>query len=87
MDAYSIKPVDEATLTKAAKETGCIITVEDHSPNGGLGEAVCQAVAGRCPVRVLGVRRVPQSGTPKELMAACNIDARAIAAAVKELVR
>ncbi len=83
IDAYSIKPIDTATLVKAAKETKRLITVEDHSVNGGLGDAVCQAVAGLAPVTLLGIRKVPQSGQPKELMAAYGIDAAAIVAAVK----
>jgi transketolase len=83
IDAYSIKPIDAGTLVRAAAETGRLITVEDHSVNGGLGEAVCQAVAGKAPVTLLGVRKVPQSGTPKELLAAYGIDAAAIVAAVK----
>lgn len=84
IDAYSIKPLDEASVVKAAAETKYLVTVEDHSIQGGLGDAVCQAVAGRCAVRVLGIRKVPQSGAPKELLAAYGIDAQAIVAAVKE---
>ncbi len=84
IDAYSIKPLDEITINKAAAETKYVVTVEDHSPHGGLGDAVCQAVAGRAPVRVLGVRKVPQSGVAKELLAAYGIDAKAIVAAIKE---
>ncbi|MEK7767800.1 MAG: transketolase C-terminal domain-containing protein, partial [bacterium] len=86
IDAYSIKPLDEATIVKAAAETKFVVTVEDHSVNGGLGDAVCQAVAGRAPVKVLGVRKVPQSGAPKELMGVYGIDAKAVVAAVQERV-
>jgi transketolase len=83
IDAYSIKPIDSAALVKAAKETKRLITVEDHSVNGGLGDAVCQAVTGLAPVTLLGIRKVPQSGQPKELMAAYGIDAAAIIKAIK----
>jgi len=83
IDAYSIKPLDETTIARAAAETKFVVTVEDHSAYGGLGEAVCQAVAGRSPVKVLAVRKVPQSGPPAELMAIQGIDAKAIVAAVK----
>ncbi len=83
IDAYSIKPLDEKTIVKAAAETKFLVTVEDHSINGGLGEAVCQAAAGRCSIKLLGVTRVPQSGGPKELMGVYGIDAKAIVAAVK----
>ncbi len=87
IDAYSVKPIDEATLAKAASETGRIVTVEDHAIAGGLGEAVLHAVGGRAPVRVLGIDELPRSGTPKELVAAYGIGADAIVRAVKEGTR
>jgi transketolase len=86
IDLYSVKPVDEATLRKAAAETGGFVTVEDHSLCGGIGEAVAAAVAGRARIEMLGVREIPRSGKPAELMAAHGIDAAAIVAAVKRLV-
>lgn len=89
VDCYSIKPVDEATLATAARETGGIITVEDHWPEGGLGDAVLSAVAGlphRPPVRKLAVGDMPGSGKPAELMHAAGIDAEAITAAALELI-
>lgn len=84
IDAYSVKPIDEATLARAAAETGRLITVEDHAPAGGLGEAVLHAVSGRCPTRVLAVDELPRSGTPKELIQAYGIGADSIIRAVKE---
>ncbi len=87
IDLYSVKPIDEATLLKAAAETRGIVTVEDHSVYGGIGEAVAGVVAGRAAVTRLGVREVPRSGRPAELMAAHGIDAAAIVAAVRELTR
>jgi transketolase len=87
IDLYSVKPVDEDTLEKAAAETKRLLTVEDHSVYGGIGEAVAAAVAGRAPVRRLGVRDIPRSGKPAELMAVHGIDAAAIVSAVKEIVR
>jgi transketolase len=86
IDLYSVKPVDEATLRRAAAETRGLVTVEDHSVAGGLGEAVAGAVAGRCPVEILGVREIPRSGKPQELMAAHGIDAAAIVAACRRLL-
>ncbi len=80
IDAYSVKPIDEETLRRAATETKKLITVEDHAPCGGLGEAV--AALGLAPT-ILAVRRIPRSGKPEELMAWCGIDAAAIAAAVR----
>jgi transketolase len=87
IDLYSVKPVDEETLGKAAAETKRIVTVEDHSIYGGIGEAVAAVVSGQAPVRRLGVRDIPRSGKPAELMAVHGIDAAAIVAAVRETVK
>jgi transketolase len=86
IDLYSVKPVDEATLRKAAAETRGLVSVEDHSACGGIGDAVAAAVAGLARVEILGVREVPRSGKPAELLRAHGIDAAAITAAVKRLV-
>jgi transketolase len=68
IDAYSIKPIDVATLRSAADTTGLIVTVEDHYPAGGLGEAVLHALADRpVPVTMLAVNKTPMSGTGEEL--------------------
>ena len=83
VDLYSVKPIDAATLQKAAAETRAILTVEDHSVCGGIGEAVAAAINGRVPVEMLGVTDFPRSGTPAELMKAHGIDAEAIVAAVR----
>lgn len=86
IDAYSIKPLDAATLRRAAEETGAIIVVEDHRPEGGLGEAVAGALAGTgTPFLSLAVRKKPRSGKPQELLAFEEIDRHAITAAVNEL--
>jgi transketolase len=84
IDLYSVKPLDEETLRKAARETGRVVTVEDHYAAGGIGEAVAAAVSGLAPVRALAVREVPRSGQPAELMRAYGIDAGAIVKAVRE---
>jgi transketolase len=86
IDLYSVKPVDAATLQRAAAETRAIVTVEDHSPCGGIGEAVAAAVGGRARVELLGVREMPRSATPAELMRAHGLDADAIVAAVRRLL-
>jgi transketolase len=90
IDAYSIKPIDAETLRDAAEATGGrIVTVEDHWPEGGLGEAVLAAFADaeeRPRVKVLAVRGMPHSGKPAELLAAAGIDADHIAQAARELV-
>jgi len=85
IDLYSVKPVDEDTLRKAAAETKGFVTVEDHSVFGGIGDAVAAAVAGRAPVVMLGIRHLPRSGKPAELMRAHGIDAASIADAVRKL--
>ncbi len=86
VDLYSVKPVDVATLHKAAAETRGIVTVEDHSVCGGIGDAVAAAVSGRARVEILGVREIPRSGKPAEVMAAYGIDAAAIVSAVRRLL-
>jgi transketolase len=89
IDAYSVKPIDRETLQEAGRETGVIVVAEDHWPVGGLGEAVLSALAGTAPfpmVRLLGVRAMPGSGTPEELLDAAGISAKHIADAVRALV-
>ncbi len=88
IDCYSIKPIDAETLLAAARETGAIVTVEDHWPEGGLGEAVLSAVgpeAPGVPVLKLAVRDMPISGKAAELMHAAGIDSDAIIEAVHKL--
>jgi len=87
IDLYSVKPVDAEALFWAAQDTGCLITVEDHWPEGGLGDAVLEAFSGTdrtLPhLEKLAVREMPGSGTPAELLNAAGIDAEAIAEAVR----
>lgn len=67
----TIKPIDEEILIKAAKETKCIITFEEHSIIGGLGDRVCSVTSLKSPVKVrkVGIEDTfGQSGTPKELL-------------------
>lgn len=79
MDCYSVKPIDAKTLIEAGRAAGVIITVEDHYPEGGLGEAVLEAVGPHgIAVHKLAVNQIPRSGKPEELMALCAIDAAAI---------
>jgi transketolase len=91
IDLYSVKPVDHATLTDAAAATrGRLVIAEDHYPQGGLGAAVLEALAGTgLPLRVrqCAVSGLPGSGTPDELMEAAGISASRIAAAARELVK
>ena len=90
IDLYSVKPADGGTLRAAAEATsGRILTVEDHWPEGGIGDAVLEALSdGETPARVvrLAVREMPGSGKPAELLAAAGIDAEHIAEAARALV-
>ncbi|MFI1414269.1 transketolase [Streptomyces sp. NPDC020707] len=89
VDLYSVKPVDRETLREAAEQTGCLLTVEDHHPEGGIGDAVLDAfLDGRPTPRLvrLAVRDMPGSATPAEQLHAAGIDAESIVAAVKLLV-
>ena len=89
IDAYSVKPIDADTLQAAAEATGRIITVEDHFPEGGLGDAVLAALAEKDEhphVLKLAVREMPRSGKPDELLNAYGIDAEHIAEAARQLV-
>ncbi len=88
IDCYSIKPIDADALRTAARETGGLVTVEDHWPEGGLGDAVLEALAEETsspPIVKLAVRDMPVSGAAAELLHAAGIDAEAIAAAVQRL--
>ncbi len=86
IDCYSVKPLDLTTLRTAAAETAAIITIEDHYPEGGLGEAVAAALSDLAtPVFSLAVSRLPMSGNPEELLAYEGIDAAAIVHRVQEL--
>ncbi|OGR27612.1 MAG: transketolase [Desulfobacca sp. RBG_16_60_12] len=86
IDLYSVKPVDAATLLTAAKATQCLITVEDHYPAGGIGEAVMAALAPH-PVRLysLAVTQKPKTGKPAELMDFEEISRSAIVRLVKQI--
>ncbi len=88
IDLYSIKPLDAGTLVHAARDTGAVITAEDHFAEGGLGEAVLSALAGTgIPVHLLAVRKMPRSGKPDELLDYEGISFRGIMEAVRNTVK
>jgi len=90
IDLYSVKPVDVKTLREAARVTkGRLVVVEDHYPEGGIGAAVLEALAGDPPIRMahLAVRGLPESGKPEELMNAAGISSRHIVAAATKLAQ
>jgi transketolase len=87
IDLYSVSPVDRDGLVAAARATGGhLITVEDHYPAGGIGDAVAAAVADAgFTVHRLAVREIPRSGKPEELLDRFGISARHIVSAVRAL--
>jgi transketolase len=89
IDAYSIKPIDGDTLREAALATGGnVVVVEDHWPEGGLGEAVLSALSAEdTPLHFehLAVGIMPGSGKSEELMDAAGISAKHIADAARKL--
>jgi transketolase len=86
IDCYSLKPVDGETLQKAAEETKIIITVEDHYPEGGLGEIVSSVVSGHALVHSLAVTRMPHSGSAENLLHEQGIDSYGIIHKFHELL-
>lgn len=85
----SIKPLDTELICRLAKETGAVVTVEEHSINGGLGSAVAETLSENCPtplVRVGMPDSFGQSGKPAELLAEYGLTAEAIAVRVKEAI-
>ena len=89
LDCYSVKPIDARALRAALEETGAIVVAEDHRVEGGLGDAVLDALAATGPlhgrVMKLGVTEIPGSGTAAEMRRWAGIDAEAIAAAAREV--
>ncbi len=86
INIHTIKPIDEELLVKAAKETGKIVTVEEHSIIGGLGGAVCEVLAEQAPVPVkrLGIRdEFGESGVAEELLKKHGLDGEGIFRSVK----
>lgn len=88
INIHTIKPIDEEIITKAAKETGAIVTAEEHYIMGGLGSAVTEVVCANCPVpvKIIGTDRFGKSGKPAELFEEYGLTAANIAAKAKEAV-
>ena len=89
INIHTIKPIDKDILVKAAKETGAIVTAEEHNVIGGLGGAVCEALSEECPVPVvrLGVEDTfGKSGPALELLKIYGLDAEHIAEKAKKAV-
>lgn len=89
LNMHTIKPLDHKTILQAARETGAIVTVEEHQVAGGLGSAVAEVLVQQCPtpMEMIGVRdSFGESGTPRELAAKYHLTATDIVAAVKKLL-
>lgn len=85
----SIKPIDRDLIARCARETGAIVTAEDHNIIGGLGGAVAEVLAQTCPVpqELVGVQdKFGTSGDPEELAQFYGIDAAGIAAAARRVL-
>ncbi|PKP22289.1 MAG: transketolase [Bacteroidetes bacterium HGW-Bacteroidetes-21] len=89
INIHTIKPIDRQIIEKAARETGAIVTAEEHQINGGLGSAVSMVLAQTCPVPVefIAVHDCfGESGTPAELMEKYGLTAQDIYLAVKKVI-
>ena len=90
INIHTIKPLDEELIVAAAKETGKVVTVEEHSVIGGLGSAVCDALAEKCPfpVKKIGVQDVfGESGPAVALLAKYKLDGEGVYEQVKEFCK
>ncbi|MBQ4150601.1 MAG: transketolase family protein [Clostridia bacterium] len=90
INIHTIKPIDADAIVKAAKETGAIVTAEEHSIIGGLGSAVAEVVCERCPVPMLRVGvedKFGKSGQVPELLEEYGLTANNIAAKAKEAIK
>jgi len=91
IDMHTIKPLDEKLVIKCARETGAIITAEEHSVIGGLGGAIAETLAEKsCPVRFrrIGIKdRFCESGEPKDLLEKYGLNERHIVKNIKDLLK
>jgi len=87
LDCYSVKPIDAETIRKALEATDLLVVVEDHRIEGGLGDAVLDAIAATGALRgrvvKIAVTDMPGSATPEELRAWAGIDGEGIAHSVR----
>ena len=90
INIHTIKPIDRELIVAAAKETGKVVTVEEHSVIGGLGSAVCDVLSEECPTKVMkiGVNDVfGESGPALELIKKYGLDSESIYNKVKEFLK
>ena len=90
LEVHTIKPIDEEALLAAARETGAVLTVEEHSVYGGLGSAVAEVICQKCPVpmRILGFPdRFGESGGYDEVLARMGLTTQQIVQAAQALIQ
>lgn len=89
INIHTIKPLDDEILEKAARETGAIVTVEEHYIMGGLGSAVAESVSGSypVPVKIIGTDKFGRSGKPAELFEMYGLTAENIVDKAKEAIK
>jgi transketolase len=90
INMHTVKPLDEKAVIAAARDTGAIVTVEEHQVIGGLGGAVAETLAryAPTPMEFVGVQdHFGETGEPRELLEAFGMTAPAIAAAVKKVLK
>lgn len=88
INIHTIKPIDREIIAKASRETGAIVTAEEHYIMGGLGSAVAEVVCEEapCPVKIIGTDRYGKSGTPAKLFEEYGLTAENIANKAKEVI-
>ena len=90
INIHTIKPLDTELITASAAKTGKVVTIEEHSVIGGLGSAVCQALAENAPVpvKVIGVQDTyGESGPALQVLAKYGLDTPSVLASVKEFLK
>ncbi|MCP6726466.1 MAG: transketolase family protein [Patescibacteria group bacterium] len=90
INLHTIKPLDEKTILRSVKKTGCVVTIEEHQKAGGMGSAVAEMLAQNYPVAVemIGVSdRFGESGNPEELLQAFKLTAKDITKAVQRVIK
>ena len=89
INIHTIKPIDKKIIIKAARETGAIVTAEEHSVYGGLGSAVAEVVCENapCPVKMVGIDKFGVSGTPAELFGRYGLTAENIVKNAEEIIK
>lgn len=88
LDMFTINPLDEEAVLTAARETGAVVTLDNHSVNGGLGTMVAEVLAGRVcvPFARLGARTFGEVGTQEYILKKFGMDAETVAETVKKLL-